>query len=252
MTRVWRALERGRHGAVRPPRAERRRRRDRDAHPAGQAVHGLQPVSPLVAAGAAPRGAGRAAQAARAAAEVRKGRIPSLATWGSSRRSRSRCRAARRPARERLSRSCAGVGEYTDNHDALGPRQDLAPLGLPALRLHLAARGGGAAAAGKGPRPSAASSAGATSTTTCCCHFPRNARTEFQQRYRGASGGTDAEQAFEAWREGRTGYPLVDAGMRQLRREGWMHNRARLVVGSFLTKDLGSTGAGASAGSCAC
>jgi deoxyribodipyrimidine photo-lyase len=41
-----------------------------------------------------------------------------------------------------------------------------------------------------------------------------------------------------AWREGRTGYPLVDAGMRQLAREGWMHNRARLVTGSFLTKTL--------------
>jgi deoxyribodipyrimidine photo-lyase len=41
-----------------------------------------------------------------------------------------------------------------------------------------------------------------------------------------------------AWKEGRTGYPIVDAGMRQLAREGWMHNRARLVTGSFLTKDL--------------
>ncbi|WP_199433302.1 cryptochrome/photolyase family protein [Qaidamihabitans albus] len=41
-----------------------------------------------------------------------------------------------------------------------------------------------------------------------------------------------------AWREGRTGYPIVDAGMRQLQREGWMHNRARLIVGSFLTKTL--------------
>ena len=47
-----------------------------------------------------------------------------------------------------------------------------------------------------------------------------------------------AERPFEAWKQGRTGYPLVDAGMRQLLREGWMHNRARLVVGSFLTKDL--------------
>lgn len=44
--------------------------------------------------------------------------------------------------------------------------------------------------------------------------------------------------ALEAWRDGRTGYPLVDAGMRQLAATGWMHNRARLVVGSFLTKDL--------------
>ncbi|HTW21056.1 MAG TPA: deoxyribodipyrimidine photo-lyase, partial [Mycobacteriales bacterium] len=46
------------------------------------------------------------------------------------------------------------------------------------------------------------------------------------------------DAAFEAWREGRTGYPLVDAGMRQLAREGWMHNRSRLVTASFLTKHL--------------
>ena len=70
-------------------------------------------------------------------------------------------------------------------------------------------------------------------------HFPRNARSEFQERYRGAIRWSRAEVAFDAWREGRTGYPLVDAGMRQLLTEGWMHNRARLVVGSFLTKDLG-------------
>jgi deoxyribodipyrimidine photo-lyase len=42
----------------------------------------------------------------------------------------------------------------------------------------------------------------------------------------------------QAWREGRTGYPIVDAGMRQLKQEGYMHNRARLIVGSFLTKTL--------------
>lgn len=46
------------------------------------------------------------------------------------------------------------------------------------------------------------------------------------------------DEAFAAWRDGRTGYPIVDAGMRQLAAEGWMHNRARLIVGSFLTKTL--------------
>jgi deoxyribodipyrimidine photo-lyase len=46
------------------------------------------------------------------------------------------------------------------------------------------------------------------------------------------------EDALKAWMEGRTGYPLVDAGMRQLRHEGWMHNRVRMVTASFLTKDL--------------
>jgi len=48
----------------------------------------------------------------------------------------------------------------------------------------------------------------------------------------------DAGSLLDAWRAGQTGYPLVDAGMRQLSRTGWMHNRARLVTGSFLTKTL--------------
>jgi deoxyribodipyrimidine photo-lyase len=46
------------------------------------------------------------------------------------------------------------------------------------------------------------------------------------------------EAGFTAWREGRTGFPIVDAGMRQLAATGWMHNRARMIVASFLTKDL--------------
>ena len=70
-------------------------------------------------------------------------------------------------------------------------------------------------------------------------HHPENAHSEYQARYRGTIRWHRAQKRFDAWCEGCTGYPLVDAGMRQLRREGWMHNRARLVVGSFLTKDLG-------------
>ncbi|WP_203968308.1 cryptochrome/photolyase family protein [Sediminihabitans luteus] len=50
--------------------------------------------------------------------------------------------------------------------------------------------------------------------------------------------GPDADAAFEAWARGRTGYPFVDAGMRQLLATGWMHNRVRMVVASFLVKDL--------------
>jgi deoxyribodipyrimidine photo-lyase len=53
-----------------------------------------------------------------------------------------------------------------------------------------------------------------------------------------SSGGAKAAKRLQAWQEGRTGYPLVDAGMRQLRGEGWMHNRVRMVVASFLVKDL--------------
>jgi len=45
-------------------------------------------------------------------------------------------------------------------------------------------------------------------------------------------------ERFAAWAEGRTGYPIVDAGMRQLRAEAWVHNRVRMIVASFLVKDL--------------
>ncbi|MGN8246016.1 cryptochrome/photolyase family protein [Cellulomonas soli] len=50
--------------------------------------------------------------------------------------------------------------------------------------------------------------------------------------------GPDADAAFDAWRQGRTGYPFVDAGMRQLQATGFMHNRVRMVTASFLVKDL--------------
>ena len=51
--------------------------------------------------------------------------------------------------------------------------------------------------------------------------------------------GRHADEAFAAWCEGRTGYPLVDAAMAQINQTGWMHNRLRMVTASFLTKDLG-------------
>ncbi len=53
-----------------------------------------------------------------------------------------------------------------------------------------------------------------------------------------AGWGYDTD-ALRAWQEGRTGVPIVDAGMRQMRAEGWMHNRARLITAAFLTKHLG-------------
>jgi deoxyribodipyrimidine photolyase len=48
----------------------------------------------------------------------------------------------------------------------------------------------------------------------------------------------EPDDAIEAWKQGATGYPVVDAGMRQLLSEGWMHNRVRMITASFLTKDL--------------
>jgi deoxyribodipyrimidine photo-lyase len=67
--------------------------------------------------------------------------------------------------------------------------------------------------------------------------WPGNLREEFAPRYR-ALEWADAPDRLEAWQRGQTGYPVVDAAMRQLAQTGWMHNRARLIVGSFLTKDL--------------
>jgi deoxyribodipyrimidine photo-lyase len=64
---------------------------------------------------------------------------------------------------------------------------------------------------------------------------PAATRNDFRPRGdRWRSPGTE----LAAWKAGRTGLPLVDAGMRQLLQEGWMHNRARLVTGHFLTKTL--------------
>ncbi len=51
----------------------------------------------------------------------------------------------------------------------------------------------------------------------------------------------DSPDLLEFWKQGQTGYPMVDAGMRQLMREGWMHNRVRMIVSSFLTMDCTAT-----------
>jgi deoxyribodipyrimidine photo-lyase len=66
---------------------------------------------------------------------------------------------------------------------------------------------------------------------------PRVLRESYRRVYDAIVWNDDPEN-FEAWCEGRTGYPIVDAGMRQLRATGWMHNRVRMIVASFLTKDL--------------
>jgi deoxyribodipyrimidine photo-lyase len=68
-------------------------------------------------------------------------------------------------------------------------------------------------------------------------HFPRVRRRSFRSQYEAIVWDNDP-QAFDAWTKGQTGYPVVDAAMRQLVESGWMHNRARMIVASFLVKDL--------------
>ena len=168
------------------------------------------------------------------------GRLPKLADLGLEQEVAEPARGGESAARSRLDAFLAGdVQRYADNHDALGADRTsrLSPYlhfgcVTPRQIEERLPRGKGAEAFRR---------------QLCwrdfhhhvLFHFPRNARSEFQDRYRGNLRWSRSQRAFDAWREGRTGFPLVDAGMRQLRREGWMHNRARLVVGSFLAKDLG-------------
>jgi deoxyribodipyrimidine photo-lyase len=68
-------------------------------------------------------------------------------------------------------------------------------------------------------------------------HFPHVATSCFKEAYDDLAWENN-ERLFQAWCEGRTGYPIVDAGMRQLNTTGWMHNRVRMITAMFLTKDL--------------
>jgi deoxyribodipyrimidine photo-lyase len=67
--------------------------------------------------------------------------------------------------------------------------------------------------------------------------FPHTAERAMRPEYEHVAWHDDPD-GLAAWQEGRTGYPIVDAGMRQLAAEGWMHNRVRMITASFLVKDL--------------
>ena len=68
-------------------------------------------------------------------------------------------------------------------------------------------------------------------------HYPRVTNASFRVKYDSLKWQNNKED-FNAWKNGLTGYPIVDAGMRQLKRTGWMHNRARMITASFLVKHL--------------
>lgn len=71
----------------------------------------------------------------------------------------------------------------------------------------------------------------------CMFFFPNLAKGAYREEFKDFPWEND-EAKFQAWCEGKTGYPIVDAAMRQLNEIGWMHNRCRMIVASFLTKDL--------------
>ena len=169
-----------------------------------------------------------------------RGRIPSLESLGLTQEVSEPAVGGEAEARKALDRFLNGsVAEYTEIHDALGrdrtsrlsPYLHFGCISTRQIEERLPR--------GDGPEAFRRQLCWRDFYHHVLLNFPRNAKSEFQEKYRGKINWSYAEKPFHAWKQGRTGYPLVDAGMRQLLREGWMHNRARLVVGSFLTKDLG-------------
>ncbi len=172
---------------------------------------------------------------------LRQGSLPAAPAGPGEALAQPHCAPGEAAARAALAAWLDGpIDDYADTHDAVGVEHGTSGLSpylrwgclSPAECEARAARRGGAGA-------------GAWIRQLCWRDFyahvllahPGNAHREYQEKFRDLEWEEDAA-AFDAWREGRTGYPLVDAGMRQLARSGWMHNRARLTVGSFLTKDL--------------
>ena len=143
-------------------------------------------------------------------------------------------------ARERLADWVAGrVDAYATSRDELGAEggtsrlsQDLRFGLLSPVEVATAASG-----PGEGRRRFVAELAWRDFYAHVLWHRPGLLREAFRPEMEAAFGPGDASHV-DAWREGRTGYPLVDAAMRQLVAAGWMHNRGRMVVASFLTKHL--------------
>ena len=132
-----------------------------------------------------------------------------------------------------------GIRDYATLHDRLeGGTSELSPylhLGCISPReLEQRAREAGS---GKGPAEFVRQLCWRDFYAHVLLVNPSNAHRAYRREME-ALDWEDDDEAFEAWCEGRTGFPVVDAAMRQLRERGWLHNRARLIAGSFLTKDL--------------
>lgn len=169
---------------------------------------------------------------------VRKGLVPSAADIAGGTRSPELAAGGETEGRRRMSSWLRnGLEDYTDDHDALGNDNTsrLSPylhFGClsPVELVHKARE-----------HPGDAADAFVRQVAWRDFHHQvlasRPEATTQDYRPRGDRWHRSATE-LAAWKEGRTGYPVVDAGMRQLLREGWMHNRARLIVGHFLCKTL--------------
>ncbi|MET7729849.1 deoxyribodipyrimidine photo-lyase [Streptomyces sp. NPDC005402] len=133
-----------------------------------------------------------------------------------------------------------GLAGYEDGHDdlagdatsRLSPHLHFGTLSAPEL-VHLARR-----AAGPGAEAFVRQLAWRDFHRQVLAARPAAAAADYRTQHDRWRSERTAADDIGAWKEGRTGYPVVDAAMRQLRHEGWMHNRGRLLAASFLTKTL--------------
>jgi len=168
---------------------------------------------------------------------VRVGRIPALGRLTRGTPSPDLAKGGETAARKRLERWLrSGLAGYEESHDDLAAGEGTSRISADlhfgclspaAVLARVEGRGGG----------------GAFARQLCWRDFHHQvlaARPDLPRAdYRGRGDRwRRSARLTEAWRQGRTGYPIVDAGMRQLQREGFMHNRARMIVASFLTKTL--------------
>jgi len=177
---------------------------------------------------------------------VRSEELPTLSSWGLA-RSGEVLPGGERAARDRMHAFLRGaVDGYDGRRDQLAAEatsrlsQDLR-FGLLSIR-ELFAKCEEARAAAKG---AARQSVSSYINELCwrefyfqiLWHFPEVLEEEFNEKYRGLSW-PGSDENLERWKAGETGFPVVDAGMRQLAETGFMHNRARMITAMFLTKDL--------------
>ncbi len=153
---------------------------------------------------------------------LRKGQLPSLDALGLEQELEQPPRGgetagARAPVGLPETRTCTPTPTTTTRSAGTARRACRRTCTSAASRC---ARSSSGCRAERGRTPSGASSAGATSTRTCCCTTRATRARSSRIATAARSGGADAKRPFEAWCEGRTGFPLVDAGMRQLQAGG--------------------------------
>jgi deoxyribodipyrimidine photo-lyase len=168
--------------------------------------------------------------------KLRAGRLPKLETLVGGAPSKGRLPGGEAEGRKRMRSFLRdGLGRYEDGHD------DLAGDGTSRLSAYI--RWGCVSPLELAGEADGRRGAGAFVRQLCWRDFhhqvlaatPSLPRRDYRPR---RDRWSKSKRALEAWQQGRTGYPLVDAAMRQLAEEGFMHNRARMTVASFLCKDL--------------